>query len=55
MRWQEDESKWLTTTSWGDKITSRFVIPAAGPLYKPKLPGIKGIETFKDHCFYTSR
>ncbi|KAJ4348852.1 uncharacterized protein N0V89_010231 [Didymosphaeria variabile] len=55
MRWNEDESKWLTTTSRGDKITSRFVIPAAGPLHKPKLPGIKGLDSFKGHTFHTSR
>jgi len=55
MRWNDDNSTWPTTTSRGDKITSRFVIPAAGPLHKPKLPGIKGIETFKGHTFHTSR
>lgn len=55
MRWNNDSAKWLTTTSRGDKITSRFVIPAAGPLHRPKFPGIKGIETFKGHSFHTSR
>ena len=55
MRWSEDDGTWLTTTSRGDKITSRFVIPAAGPLHRPKLPGIKGIESFRGHSFHTSR
>ena len=26
-----------------------------GPLHRPKLPGIPGIETFKGHSFHTSR
>ena len=28
---------------------------ATGPLNRPKLPGIPGIETFKGHTFHTSR
>ena len=28
---------------------------ANGPLHRPKLPGIPGIETFKGHTFHTSR
>ena len=28
---------------------------ANGPLHRPKLPGIPGIETFKGHSFHTSR
>ena len=28
---------------------------ASGPLHRPKLPGIPGIETFKGHTFHTSR
>src|SRR5256885_8027278 len=26
-----------------------------GPLPRPKLPGVPGIETFAGHCFHTSR
>lgn len=55
MRWNEDEGKWTTHTSWGDKIKSRFVIPAAGPLHRPKLLGVPGIEDFKGHSFHSSR
>lgn len=55
MRWDEEEGKWSTHTSRGDVIKSRFIIPAAGPLHRPKLPGLKGIEDFKGHSFHSSR
>ncbi|KAF1935454.1 FAD/NAD(P)-binding domain-containing protein [Clathrospora elynae] len=55
MRWNEEEGKWTTYTARGDKIKSRFVIPAAGPLHRPKFPGLKGIEDFKGHSFHSSR
>jgi cation diffusion facilitator CzcD-associated flavoprotein CzcO len=55
MRWNEDEGKWVTHTARGDKITSRFIIPAAGPLHRPKLLGVPGIEDFKGHAFHSSR
>jgi cyclohexanone monooxygenase len=55
MRWDEDQGRWVTRTSRGDTIRSRFVIPAAGPLHRPKLPGLDGIEDFKGHSFHSSR
>ena len=36
-------------------MRARFVVMANGPLHRPKLPGIPGIETFKGHTFHTSR
>jgi cation diffusion facilitator CzcD-associated flavoprotein CzcO len=42
-------------TNRGDAIKARFVVMANGPLHRPKLPGIPGIETFKGHSFHTSR
>jgi cyclohexanone monooxygenase len=55
MTWREQDAKWITKTSRGDTITSRFVIPAAGPLHRPKLLGVPGIEDFKGHAFHSSR
>lgn len=55
MRWHEEEGKWSTHTSRGDVIKSRFIIPAAGPLHRPKLPGLKWIDKFKGHSFHSSR
>jgi len=53
--WQEDDNVWLVTTSRGDRIKARYVIMSNGPLNRPKLPGIPGIDTFKGHSFHTSR
>ncbi|MGN6516252.1 MAG: flavin-containing monooxygenase, partial [Rhizomicrobium sp.] len=36
-------------------MKARFVIMANGPLHRPKLPGIPGVESFKGHSFHTSR
>ncbi len=55
MTWQDEEGHWLIETDRGDKIRARFVAMANGPLSKPKLPGIPGIESFQGHTFHTSR
>jgi cyclohexanone monooxygenase len=53
--WLEDEKRWLATTNRGDAMKARYVVMSNGPLNRPKLPGIPGIETFKGHSFHTSR
>ena len=53
--WLEDEQRWLTQTNRGDAMKARYVVMSNGPLNRPKLPGIPGIETFKGHSFHTSR
>ena len=55
MRWDDDDSRWIVSTNRGDQIRARFVCMPTGPLNRPKLPGIPGIETFKGHSFHTSR
>ncbi len=55
MRWDEDAARWLISTNRGDHMKARFVCMPNGPLHRPKLPGIPGIETFKGHAFHTSR
>ena len=55
LRWNETDRRWLIHTNRGDIMRARFVVMANGPLHRPKLPGIKGIETFKGHTFHTSR
>src|SRR5215468_7332914 len=54
-RWNEEEGRWTVTTDRGDVFTARFVIMSSGPLNRPKLPAIPGIEKFKGHTFHTSR
>ncbi|PSN68207.1 FAD/NAD(P)-binding domain-containing protein [Corynespora cassiicola Philippines] len=55
MKWSEEEALWTTSTSRGDVIKSRFIIPAAGPLHRPKFPGLDGIQDFKGKSFHSSR
>jgi len=55
MRWDEAASRWTISTNRGDAMKARFVVMANGPLHRPKLPGIPGVETFKGHAFHTSR
>ncbi len=55
LNWDDDASRWIVTTDRGDEIRARFVTMGTGPLHRPKLPGIPGIETFDGHAFHTSR
>ena len=55
MAWEEDAGHWRIETNKGDRLTARVVITAAGPLNRPKLPGIEGINDYKGHTFHTSR
>ena len=53
--WNAEAAHWVVATDRGDKIRARFVVLATGPLNKPKLAAIPGVETFKGHSFHTSR
>ena len=55
MRWDEASERWIVSTDRGDAMRARFVVMANGPLDRPKLPGISGVDTFKGHSFHTSR
>jgi cyclohexanone monooxygenase len=55
MRWDDASCRWIVKTNRDDAIRARFIIMANGPLHRPKLPGIAGVETFKGHSFHTSR
>jgi cation diffusion facilitator CzcD-associated flavoprotein CzcO len=55
LTWNEEESLWIVTTNRDDVMRARFVIMSSGPLNRPKLPGLPGIETYKGHTFHTSR
>ena len=55
LRWDEDSGRWIVSTDRGDALRARFVTMANGPLNRPKLPGIPGIQNFKGHTFHTSR
>jgi cation diffusion facilitator CzcD-associated flavoprotein CzcO len=53
--WSEEECRWIVTTDRGDRMSARFVVMSNGPLNRPKLPGIPGIDDYKGHTFHTSR
>lgn len=53
--WDETASRWIISTSRGDRFTATFLGLGTGPLHVPKLPGIPGIENFGGHSFHTSR
>ena len=55
LRWDDAASRWIIKTNKGDAMRARFVIMANGPLHRPKLPGIPGVESYKGHSFHTSR
>ena len=55
MTWNEVQQHWLIETDRGDHFSARYVAMANGPLSRPKLPGIPGIDSFKGHTFHTSR
>ena len=55
MVWEESSCRWIISSNRGDRMRARWVIMANGPLHRPKLPGIRGIESFRGHTFHTSR
>src|SRR5262249_19219325 len=55
MRWDESAARWIVKTNRGDAMRANFVAMSNGPLNRPKLPAILGVETFKGHTFHTSR
>lgn len=55
VRWNEERRRWIIRTNRNDEIAARFLAMANGPLHRPKLPGIPGVETFAGHSFHTSR
>ncbi|MBI4933032.1 MAG: NAD(P)/FAD-dependent oxidoreductase [Actinobacteria bacterium] len=53
--WDDAAARWIISTDRGDRISAKFVGMGTGPLHRPKLPGIPGIDSFGGHCFHTSR
>jgi cyclohexanone monooxygenase len=55
LRWDQPSCRWIIGTNRGDEMRAKFVGVGTGPLHRPKLPGIPGIESFEGHSFHTSR
>ena len=55
LHWDDSTSRWQVGTDRGDSFTARYAVVSSGPLNRPKLPGIPGIESYSGHAFHTSR
>ncbi len=55
LEWVDESRRWRVVTDRGDEILARFVTMGTGPLHRPKLPGIPGLETFGGPLFHTAR
>jgi len=55
IEWDEPSLRWRISTDRGDDLRPRFVVLANGPLSRPKLPGIPGLDSFEGKLFHTSR
>lgn len=53
--WDEETRRWNVFTNRQDNLKARYVVHSNGPLNRPKLPAIKGINEYKGHTFHTSR
>lgn len=51
--WNAAKNVWDLETS-GGRYSARFVIMACGPMHKPLIPHIKGIETFSGKTFHSA-
>ncbi len=54
-RFDAETRRWTITTDRDDVLKARFIVMSPGPLNRPKLPSIPGIEQFGGHSFHTSR
>jgi cyclohexanone monooxygenase len=55
IEWDAARRRWTIRTDRGDVMSARFLVMGNGPLHRPKLPGVPGIENFGGHTFHTSR
>jgi cyclohexanone monooxygenase len=54
-KWDAGMQRWVVLTDRGDRLLPRFVVTSTGPLNKPKLADIAGMQTFAGKSFHTSR
>lgn len=55
MRWEENDSRWVVTTSRGDIYRSKYALVGTGSASRARLPDIPGLEDFTGETFHTSR
>ncbi len=52
---RDDDAMWDVTLEDGSTFRARWVVAAVGPLTKPQLPKIEGVETFAGEAYHTAR
>ncbi|WP_413768797.1 flavin-containing monooxygenase [Rhodococcus pyridinivorans] len=55
VEWVEADDRWEIRTDRGDVLRAQFVLRANGPLNKPQIPRVPGINEFEGKIFHTSR
>ena len=55
LEWDDSAARWHVRTDHGDDVMARYIVSALGPMSRPKLPGIPGLELFSGHSFHTGR
>lgn len=53
--YDEDRNVWRSHLSDGSILVSRYLVSASGLLIKPKMPDIKGIESFQGTIMHSAR
>ncbi len=55
VQWDDPSARWIVRTDRGDDLRVRWLCMGTGPLHRPKLPAVPGLETFAGPAFHTSR
>jgi cation diffusion facilitator CzcD-associated flavoprotein CzcO len=55
IRWSDQNGRWTVSTDRGDALRARYVVLGSGPLHRPKLPAVPGIEDFQGRQWHSSR
>lgn len=54
-RWLEASACWQLTDQRGHVLTARVVVAATGPLNRPSVPNLPGLDTFTGTTFHSAR
>jgi len=49
-RCSQADGRWLISTVQGDRLRAKYFVSATGTFTRPKLPAVRGLETFRGAC-----
>jgi len=52
--YNEEKNRWRLITGGGETITARSVVLGVGPLHRPKIPDIPGLDQFDGEMFHSA-